>query len=352
MKAARFYGIKDIRVEDVSEPQIIHEDEVKIKVKVAGICGSDISKYGKTGPHIVGEIIGHEFSGEVVETGTGVTEFKTGDPVAVCPHIPCFECDQCKQGLFTRCENLQVMGNREYQGCFAEFVVVSKKYVMKLPEGLDYETAAGMEPSTIAAHGLHRTGLDVGDTVVVVGTGPIGLFSIQWAKIFGATTVIAIDIFDEKLKIAKEIGADICINSKNEDPILKVKELTDGKGVDIAIESAGTPFTCSQILNYPRKGGLVLYAGVPYGDVLMSRKDFESILRNELTVKGTWFGNSYPFPGREWRNTLHYMKSGQVQVSPFVTHRISLDEVPDMFETIYKRDVFFLKVMVDLEKIR
>ncbi|WP_042683159.1 galactitol-1-phosphate 5-dehydrogenase [Anaerosalibacter massiliensis] len=346
MKAARFYGIRDIRIEDVSIPEIELDDDVIVKVKVAGICGSDISKYSKTGPHASGEIFGHEFSGEVVEVGANVKNVKPGDSVAVSPSLPCFKCEQCKQGLFSRCEDLKIIGNGDAGGCFAEYVKISSRNLIKLPEGISYETAAGIEPACIAAHGMYRVNIEVGDTVAVLGTGPIGLLSIQWAKIFGATKIIAIDIFDEKLKIAKELGADICINGKKDDVIEKVKEFTNFKGVDVAVESAGTPITCAQALSLPKKGGTVLYAGIPYGDVEMPRVHFEKILRNELTVKGTWVGYSYPFPGREWTSTIHYMKKEELKISPLVTHRIKLDELPEMFEKIYKRDIFFEKIMV------
>ncbi|MFZ7130867.1 MAG: galactitol-1-phosphate 5-dehydrogenase [Eubacteriales bacterium] len=348
MKAARFYGIRDVRVEDVPVSEIISQDEVLIKVKVAGICGSDISKYYKTGPRQTGDIIGHEFSGEVAETGSLSTEFKIGDPVVVCPALPCFKCGQCEQGEYSRCEDLGVLGSKGEGGGFAEYVKVNKKNVLKLPQGIDYETAAAIEPSCVAARGLYKSGIKVGDTVVVVGAGPIGLFSIQWAKIFGGTKIIAVDIFDEKLELAKRVGADICINSRTEDLQSRIDMLTNNKGVDLAIESAGTPKTCAQIIELPKKGGKILYAGVPYGNVLMSSHEFEKILRYELTVKGTWFGSSSPFPGKEWKSTIHYMKEGKILVTPFITHRISLNELPLTLEKVYKRDIFFSKIMIEM----
>jgi len=350
MKAARFYGVRDLRVEEVEIPKVEKPDDIILKVKVAGICGSDISKYSKTGPHIAGEIFGHECSGEVVSMGSEVKNLEVGDPVAVVPSIPCYECEQCKQGLYSRCEDLQIIGNREKGGCFAEYVKVNSSNVLKLPEGVDYETAAGIEPACIAAHGMYRSNIKVGDTIAVLGTGPIGLLFIQWAKIFGASEIIAIDIFDEKLEIAKSLGADHCINSMKIDPIERVKELTEGKKVDIVIESAGTPLTCAQSLSLAKKGGTVVYTGIPYGDVDMPREHFEKILRNELTVKGSWVAYSFPFPGKEWTSSIKYMKEGSLKIAPFITHRISLDELPEMFEKIYKRDIFFGKIMVEIDK--
>ena len=236
MKSVRFYGIRDTRVEDVDVPKILEKDDVIIKVKVAGICGSDISKYSKTGPHMVGEILGHEFSGEVAQVGKEVRSFKIGDRVAVCPAMPCFECDECKKGLYSRCNNVAIIGNKELGGCFAEYTKVKERNLIKIPDEISYETAAALEPVCIAGHGLFRSEAKVGDTVVVLGTGTIGLFSIQWAKIFGSTKIIAVDVFDEKLDLAKELGADICINAKEKNIVEEIKRLTDGDGADIVIE--------------------------------------------------------------------------------------------------------------------
>ncbi|MGO0806457.1 galactitol-1-phosphate 5-dehydrogenase, partial [Clostridioides difficile] len=255
MKSVRFYGIRDTRVEDVDVPKILEKDDVIIKVKVAGICGSDISKYSKTGPHMVGEILGHEFSGEVAQVGKEVRSFKIGDRVAVCPAMPCFECDECKKGLYSRCNNVAIIGNKELGGCFAEYTKVKERNLIKIPDEISYETAAALEPVCIAGHGLFRSEAKVGDTVVVLGTGPIGLFSIQWAKIFGSIKVIAVDVFDEKLDLAKGLGADICINAKEKNIVEEIKRLTDGDGADIVIESAGTPLTCGQVLLLAKKGG-------------------------------------------------------------------------------------------------
>lgn len=348
MKSVKFYGVRDTRVENADVPKILEKDDVIVKVKVAGICGSDISKYSKTGPHMVGEILGHEFSGEVAEVGTEVKGFKIGDRVAVCPAMPCFECDECKKGMYSRCNNVAIIGNKELGGCFAEYTKVKERNLIKIPEEISYETAAALEPVCIAGHGLFRSETKVGDTVVVLGTGPIGLFSIQWAKIFGSTKIVAIDVFDEKLELAKELGADICINAKEKNIVEEMKKLTNGAGADIVIESAGTPMTCGQVLLLAKKGGTVLYAGVPYGDVSLSREQFEKIVRSELTVKGTWFGNSFPFPGKEWSAGLYHMQKGDMNVEKLVTHRINLDEVPDYFEKIYKRDIFFGKIMVNV----
>lgn len=345
MKGARIYGIHDIRVEECPSPEIRTPDDVIVKIKAVGFCGSDISRYAKLGPHTVGAIFGHEFSGEVVEIGQHVNHVKVGDGVAACPTTPCFICEYCKQGQHSQCEKLLVLGAKE-DGGFAEYVRLHSRSVIKLPKGLDFETAACVEPACVALHGFYRTRIQAGDTVAVLGVGSIGLFAVQCAKILGAAKVIAIDIFDEKLTIAKQLGADVCINARDVDFIKVTKEVTNGKGADIAVESAGTPDTSAQVFSLPRKGGTVLFMGIPYGDVLVPREHFEKIVRNELTVLGSWNAISGPYPGKEWYTVLHFMQEGQIKVKPMITHRISLEQIPETFEEIYRRDRFSGKVMV------
>lgn len=345
MKAAKLYGLRDIRVEETPIPQIQKPDDVIVKVKAAGFCGSDISRYGKLGPHTPGATFGHEFSGVVTEIGSAVSIFQVGDAVTACPATPCYKCDSCLQSKFSQCETLSVIGAKD-DGAFAEYIRISSKNLLKLPEGLDFETAAAVEPTCVALHGLYHTSIKAGDTVAVLGAGAVGLLAIQAAKVMGAKTVIAIDVFAEKLQIATEIGADFVINSKEIDPIQRVKELTGGKGADIAVEAAGTPFTCAQVLALPCKGGTVIIIGIPYGDVPIARDKFEKIIRNELIVLGSWNAISAPYPGKEWSTALHFMKEGKIKIHPMVTHRIRLDQIPETFEKIYKRDILFSKVMV------
>lgn len=345
MKGARFYGIQDIRVKECPSPDIRTPEDVIVKVKAVGFCGSDISRYAKLGPHTIGAIFGHEFSGEIVQIGGNVSHVAVGDGVAICPTTPCFTCEYCKQGQHSQCEKLLVLGAKE-DGGFAEYVRLHARSVLKLPAGLDYETAACVEPACVALHGFYRTKIQAGNTVAVLGVGSVGLFAVQFAKIMGAGKVIAIDIFDEKLAIAKQLGADIGINAKDGDFNEIIKKVTNGKGVDIAIESAGTPETSAQVLSLPQKGGTVLFMGIPYADVSVPREHFEKIVRSELTVLGSWNAISGPYPGKEWTTVLHFMQEGRIKVKPMITHRISLAQIPETFEEIYKRDRFSGKVMV------
>jgi L-iditol 2-dehydrogenase len=344
MKALKLYGKRDIRYVESEEPVIEKNDEVIIKVKAAGICGSDLSRYTKIGPYIEGMVWGHEFSGEVVEIGSGVNRVKIGDRVAGCPTLYCGKCNSCKKGFLSQCEKLTVIGAR-HPGAFAEYVKLPEENVLHIPDTIDFDTAACIEPSAVVVHGFYQTTIQPGADVAVMGCGSIGLLAVQWAKIFGARKVYAIDIDHKKLNIAKEVGADVVIHSVEKTAYEKLMDLTDGNGVDLAIESAGSPVTSAQVFALAKKGGQVLFLGIPYSDVNIERFYFEKIVRNEITVLGSWNAISAPFPGKEWSTTIHYMDKGQIKVKPLITHRVSLAEGPEIFEKIINKNGFFGKVL-------
>jgi L-iditol 2-dehydrogenase len=344
MKALNLYGEQDIRFEETPRPAIRNKDDVVIKVKAVGICGSDISRYNKLGPYVKGTTFGHEFSGEVVKVGSEVTSIKVGDRVAGCPAFYCGKCDSCKKGEPSRCENLHVMG-AYHPGAFAEFAILPEENVIPVPDNVDFDTAAMIEPSAVVAHGFYRTNIQPGAEVAVIGCGNIGLLAIQWAKIFGAKRVYAIDIDEAKLETAKQVGADVTINSLKQPAHEQVIQHTGGQGVDIAVESAGSPITSAQVLALPKKGGQVVYMGIPYTDINIERFYFEKIVRNELTVLGSWNAISAPFPGKEWDASIHYMSTGQIDVEPIISHQLSLREGPDTFKKIINREEVFGKVI-------
>ncbi|WP_053217328.1 galactitol-1-phosphate 5-dehydrogenase [Virgibacillus senegalensis] len=344
MKALNLYGVKDLRFELSPELVLEHDNEVIIKVRAAGICGSDLSRYKKLGPYVKGMTFGHEFSGEIVETGSAVTGFKTGDRVTACPAYTCGECESCCSGKPSRCEQLTMIGAR-HPGAYAEYVKLPAEHDMRLPDNVDYDTAALVEPSSVVAHGFYRTSVHPGAEVAVMGAGNIGLLAIQWAKIFGAKKVYAIDVDEEQLEIARQLGADVTINPMDSPVDQQILEHTNGQGVDLAVESAGSPVTSAHVLALPRKGGEVVYLGIPYADIEVERFYFEKIVRNELRVLGSWNALSAPFPGKEWTSTIHYMSSGAIQVEPMISHRIQLEEGPDMFKKLVNREEKAAKVL-------
>ncbi|MDC3411928.1 galactitol-1-phosphate 5-dehydrogenase [Aquibacillus sp. 3ASR75-11] len=344
MKSLKFYGKQNLSFEESKKPFVKKKDDVIIKVKAVGICGSDISRYAKLGPYVEGTIFGHEFSGEVVDVGSEVTNVKVGDRVAGCPTFYCGTCESCRNGDLARCEKLHVMG-AYHPGAYAEYAKLPAENVIPIPDSVDFDTAAMVEPSSVVVHGFYRTRMQPGAEVAVMGCGNIGLLAIQWAKIFGAKKVFAIDIDDEKLAIAKEVGADVLVNSIEKPAHEQILEHTNGSGVDVAVESAGSPITSAQVLALSKKGGEVVFMGIPYADINIQRFYFEKIVRNELTVLGSWNAISASFPGKEWSTSVHYMSTGQINVKPIISHRLQLREGPETFDKIINKDGFFGKVL-------
>jgi L-iditol 2-dehydrogenase len=347
MESLCLYGIQDLRYEESPQPTIEQNDEVIIRVRNAGICGSDISRYKKLGPVTPGNIWGHEYAGEVVEFSDNITDLHVGARVAICPALYCGKCEYCRSGYIAACPDLLVTGAK-VPGGFATYVKVPRENVICIPDSVSFEEAAFVEPSAVALHGLYKTNLQPGYSVAVMGCGTIGLLAIQWAKIFGAEIVYAIDIEKEKLTIANQVGADVLINPKDGNTFEQIMTFTNRSGVDLAVEAAGSPYTSSQIFALPKKGGEVVFLGIPYGDVLIERFYFERIVRQELKVYGSWNAVSSPFPGREFHTTIHHMNTGQLQVKPLISHRVPLKRGPEMFERIISNKEVFTKVMFEL----
>lgn len=346
MKSLKLYGVKDIRYEDAPIPIIENNNDVIVKVQSCGICGSDISRYKLLGPYIKGMIWGHEFSGEVVDIGKNVTNVACGDRVAGCPVIFNGIDYYYLKGEYNRSDFNKAIGSIR-PGCFAEYISIPSQNLLKIPDNLSFDDAALIEPSTVVIHGLYRTKLTAGDSVVILGAGgPIGLLAIQWSRIFGADKIIAIDISKEKLALAKKAGADILINGLDNNIEDIVKNYTEGLKADLVIEAAGTPITASQVFLYAKKGGTILFLGIPYGDVNIPRYSFEKILRSELTVHGSWSCVSAPFPGKEWINSIKYFSKNIIKTNMIITHRLPLKEGPNIFNRLISKKELFGKVIL------
>ncbi|MFD1064911.1 galactitol-1-phosphate 5-dehydrogenase [Oceanobacillus locisalsi] len=350
MEALTFYGMEDLRYEQREKPVLQKEDEVIIEVKYAGICGSDLSRYKKIGPLTPGNIFGHECSGVVTETGRKVTNVQAGDRVAVCPQLPCGKCEACQSGYFAACPDLLVIGAKK-PGCFASFTKMPAENVLILPDHVSFEEAALIEPSSVVLHGLFQTRMQPGKTVAVFGCGNIGLLACQWAKLFGADKVVAIDIDADKLQLAQELGADEIIQpDKSVSTYAQLMQLTNDAGVDLAMEAAGSVQTSEEVFAAPKKGGEVLFLGIPYSDIMLKRFYFERIVRQELTVRGAWNAVSAPFPGREFTTTLQFLREGKLKTKPMISHYLPLQEGPDIFHKITSGKEKAMKVLFEVGK--
>ena len=341
MKALVVEDINTLTYKDVSIPQI-NDDEVLIKVKACGICGSDIPRVKNNGVHFYPIIVGHEFSGEIVELGKNVTSYSLGDRVTAAPLIPCNNCDNCYQGNPAMCQHYSFIGSRQ-NGAMAEYVAVPAKNIVPIADNVTYAQAACIEPITVAIHGVERAGaIDSGKSAIVYGCGTIGILTMQCLKAKGLEKIYVIDIDDYKLELAKNLGAYEVLNSTK----INIPEYFNKIGkVDYVYETAGVNFLQSQVLELAKKGGHVIYIGTAHKDVTIPAKSFELILRGELNVTGSWMSYSAPFPGNEWIAAAEYLQTRKVKVDEIITHKIPLSDGIKAFDILSNKNNNALKVM-------
>lgn len=346
MKAGVVHAKNDIRFEEIQTPKP-EKGQVKIKVKYTGICGSDVPRVNGDACHFFPNVLGHEFSGTVVETGEGVASLKAGDRVAGVPLIPCMRCEDCLKGDYSLCKHYSFIGSRQY-GSFAEYVVVPEENAVLLGDGVSFEQGAFFEPATVALHGLTRVDYRGGRSVAILGGGTIGLFTMQWAKIFGASQVVVFDIAPERLELAKKLGADAVINTKEEDYAQRAMELTRGSGYDYVYETAGNTATIKMAFQLAGNKAGVCMIGTPTKELLFGVSEWENMNRKEFTMTGSWMSYSAPFPGKEWALTAHYFQTGQLKFDDsLIFKKVSLAQIAEAFKLYQLPGAVKGKILVD-----
>ena len=319
MKAAVLYKDYDIRYEEVAEP-VVQPGYVKIKVCACGVCGSDIPRLTAGKAHYYPIVLGHEFSGYVAEVGEGVTSLKKGDHVVAAPLIPCMKCRDCAQGNYSQCKHYTFIGSR-IQGGYGDYVVLPEINAVKIDEAIPYEQGALFEPSTIALHGVRCADYQGGKTVAVLGAGTIGLFTMQWAKILGAKRVVVFDLDEGQLQVAKRLGADAVVCTRDEDFMANALEYTDGVGYDYVFEAAGSPVTIRMAFELVANHGNVCMIGTPSQDVTFTPQLWEQLNRKEFRLTGSWMSGGAPYPGDEWTLTAHCFATGQLKYDEGIFYR-------------------------------
>jgi L-iditol 2-dehydrogenase len=327
---------------DYPDP-LIDEDDVLVRVKACGICGSDVQGYtGKTGRRIPPIVMGHEAAGVVAAVGKNVKSFAPGDRVCFDSTVYCNECPACKQGIFNRCVKRQVLGvstpDFRRHGAMAEFVAVPHWIVARLPDGMSFAQAAMLEPASIGMHAANRAPIAPGDTAVVVGTGTIGLFILQAAKLRGAGTTIACDINEFRLSLARQVGADLCINTRQADAKQEVLKQTGGRGADVAFEAVGFADTFRQAVSIVRTGGTLIAVG---NLAMQVEFNLQELVSRELTFSG-----SYASAG-EFRPCIDLIASGRINVQPLISEVLPLSEGPSAFERLLKAKENLLKIILE-----
>jgi len=329
MKAALLYGVKDLRLEDVDIPEV-GPGEILARVRAATTCGTDLKIY-KRG--YVGGIIkypqpfGHEWAGDVVKVGEGVQGIEEGMRIRAGNSTPCYKCPMCQKGLYNLCENRTWLW-----GSYAEYVKVPAPIVKHnlhiIPPNLSYAEAAITEPLACVLHGTLKAGIKLGDTVVVIGAGPIGILHTQLAKRMGAKKVVIGDLVEERLKIAEKLGADVTINVSEDDITSRVREETGGLGADVVIEAVGLPTTWQKALELVAKGGTVLeFGGCPPGTKI--EVDTELLHYSEVTLLGTFHATP-----EEFSKAFDLISSGQINVKPIISMEKPLEEIKEVFDSI------------------
>ncbi len=266
MNVALMHEPYDIEIVERDMPKVGPKD-VLIKMMAVGVCGSDVHYYahGRVGEFVVEKpiVLGHECAGMVAQVGDEVTDFKVGDRVAIEPGEPCRECEYCKSGQYNLCPHMEFMATPPYDGAFCEYVSHPADFLYHLPDSVTYEQATLVEPFSVGLQACKRADIKPGSTVVIMGMGPVGLMAVVAAKAYGATNIIVSDLEDNRLEAAKRLGATTAINIKNEDVVERIKELTDGQGVNYAIETAGNPIALRSALNSLKDGGTLAIVGLP-----------------------------------------------------------------------------------------
>lgn len=332
MKAAVLHGQGDIRFQEVESPEI-GEGDVLINVKITGICGSDIPRVLGDAAHFYPIVLGHEFSGEVIEVGKNINNLSIGDRIAAAPLIPCHQCIDCQQGNFAQCKNYSFIGSRE-SGSWAEYVKIPAINAVKLPDSVSYIQGAFLEPTSVGIHGLSIMNFQGGTDVAVIGMGTIGLLAMQCAKALGARRIFVFDIDDQKLEVAREYGADKCLNTGDSKFKSIIEEETKGRGFETVIETAGVEFTEKLSLEVAANKGNVMFIGTPSKDISLAPHEFEYINRKELTVRGSWMSYSAPYPGREWELAVYYFQKGIIKIDKLIDRIIPLEKISDAFRDI------------------
>lgn len=349
MKALRWHGVRDLRLEEIEE-SVPKKDKVKIKVEWCGICGSDLHEY-TAGPIFIptevphplsGDkapiVLGHEFSGRVVEIGEEVTKVQVGDRVVVEPIYACGQCAGCKHGHYNLCDKLGFYGLAGGGGGFAEYAAIPEVMLHKIPETVSFEQGALVEPAAVALHAVRQSKLKVGNKAAVFGTGPIGLLVIEALKASGASEIYAVEISKQRRKKAEELGA-ITIDPTEVNPVEQIHKLTNG-GVDVSFEVTGVPPVLTQAINASKIGGETMIVSIFETEASIHP---QNIVLKERTVTGI-IGYRDVFPA-----VISLMAQGYFPAEKLITKRITLNDVIEEGFNVLLRERDQVKILVKAE---
>jgi L-iditol 2-dehydrogenase len=341
MKALVLKKNADVQYMEVDDPARPGPQWALVRVAFSGICNSDIHRGFESAAYHYPLIMGHEFSG-IVEEPAAAGRFPRGARVIVFPLIPCRRCVPCQTGDFAQCVDYDYLGSRR-DGAFAERVWAPEANLLAVPDGVSMQDAALTEPCAVALHGVDKLDIRPGHAGAVFGGGPIGNMAAQWMRLRGCGPVFIVDIDDRKLALAQEMGF-TPVDSRTGDPAARIRELTGGAGADRVVEAIGLPITFLQALQSAARFGEVVFMGNIRGTFQVGETDFSSILRRELTIRGTWNSRVVPEGRNDWTTVLSHLGS-RIEVGRLVSHAPPLSEGTEVFRRIVSHGDFFNKVV-------
>lgn len=339
MKTVMINKPNDLQIIEMDKPVITEHDNVLIKMKAAGICGSDVHIYhGQNAAATYPRVIGHEMVGEVVEVGSNVTKIKAGDRVIVDQVVNCGECYACRKGRGNVCANLNVRGVHIHGG-YREYIAVPESDVYVLPDNLSYEDAVMIEPATIAVQSCSRAELTKEDTLLILGCGALGSSILKIARLSGAT-IIAVDVVDEKIEEAKKNGASYGINLLKEDVVARARELTDGYGPTVSIDAACTKDSLATLLELTGNAGRVITMGFSVEPTAVTQF---KITAKELDVRGSRLQN------KKFQEVLNLVAEGKLDLTNSISHKFNFLDAQKAFDFVDSRDPSIRKIVLTFD---
>ncbi|MGB7549525.1 MAG: galactitol-1-phosphate 5-dehydrogenase [Terracidiphilus sp.] len=341
MKALVLSAYKQLDMVILPQPQPA-EDELLIRIKACGICGSDVHGYdGSTGRRLPPIVMGHEAAGVVESVGSAASNFRPGDRVTFDSTVSCGKCFYCLRGQINLCDHREVIGvstpSFRRMGAFAEFIAVPARIAYPLPENMPYSHAALIEAVSVAVHAVSLTPIALDETVVVVGAGMIGLLTLQAARLAGAGNVIVFDLDETRLELARGLGATHTFNSRSSNVLAQVLALTGGRGADVALECVGNTIAVKLALDSVRKGGAVTLVGNVAPTIEFG---LQSAVTRQIRVQGSCASSG------EYPACISLMSRGAIRVEPLVSAVAPLEDGAAWFHRLYDREPGLLKVVL------
>jgi L-iditol 2-dehydrogenase len=322
----------------------IRADEVLVKIKHVGICGSDVHYYetGKLGIHGFKAplVLGHESAGVIEKIGTEVVGLNVGDKVALEPGIPCRKCEFCKNGKYNICPDLKFMAIPPYNGAFQEYVAHPFDMAFRLPENVSTIEGALIEPLSVGLHAVNQGHVEMGKRIMVLGTGCIGLASILACNGAGASDIYVTDVVDNRLEKAKQVGASATINSSTENAVEKIMDLTNGQGVDTVIECSGNTEALQMTPDVLKSGGTIVLIGIGPKDIV--EFNFATVIWKEIEIKSVFrYRNLYP-------KAIKALAGKRIDVKQIVSHEFAFSDIENAFNTVVAGKSEIIKAIVTM----